>query len=249
MNLNFKTPPFDNPKLRQAIAYAMPYQQIATVGYAGSAQRMEGHFSRSLNGYAKPSTQYATDIAKAKQLLAEAGYPDGKGLEKFPDCFKLAFVAERESFLGPIATVIQSALKDVGIPVQLDPLPQTQMSDRRIVKKDLPMALSDQEKPVGPDVGYATKLFFVTRPQRRREQSRETTRARRSIACSPKRRSRWTIPRRLAICSSKFRRRCRTISPGSRSSRRRPSGHSPTSSRALPGIRKTRSTSSIFRSS
>ena len=54
MNLNFKTPPFDNPKVRQAIAYAMPYQQIATVGYAGSAQRMDGHFSRSLNGYTKP---------------------------------------------------------------------------------------------------------------------------------------------------------------------------------------------------
>ena len=162
MNLNFKTPPFDNPKVRQAIAYAMPYQQIATVGYAGSAQRMDGHFSRSLNGYSKTSTQYVTDIPKAKQLLAEAGYPDGKGLEKFPDAFKLAFVAERESFLGPIATVIQSGLKDVGIPVQLDPLPQTQMSDRRIVKKDLPMALSDQEKPVGPDVGYATMLFFVS---------------------------------------------------------------------------------------
>jgi peptide/nickel transport system substrate-binding protein len=106
--------------------------------------------------------QYVPDIPKAKQLLAEAGYPDGKGLEKFPDAFKLAFVAERESFLGPIATVIQSSLKDVGIPVQLDPLPQTQMSDRRIVKKDLPMALSDQEKPVGPDVGYATMLFFVS---------------------------------------------------------------------------------------
>jgi len=162
MNLNFKTPPFDNPKVRQAIAYAMPYQQIATVGYAGSAQRMDGHFSRSLNGYTKTSTQYVTDIPKAKQLLAEAGYPDGKGLEKFSDAFKLAFVAERESFLGPIATVIQSGLKDVGIPVQLDPLPQTQMSDRRIVKKDLPMALSDQEKPVGPDVGYATMLFFVS---------------------------------------------------------------------------------------
>jgi len=160
--LNFKAPPFDNPKLRQAIAYAMPYQQIATVGYAGSAQHMDGHFSRSLNAYIKPSTQYNTDVAKAKHLLAEAGYPDGKGLEKFAEAFKLSFVAERESFLGPIATVIQAALKDIGLPVQLDPLPQTQMSDRRAVKRDLPMALSDQEKPVGPDVGYATQLFFVS---------------------------------------------------------------------------------------
>ena len=102
-----------------------------------------------------------------------------------------------KSFLGPIATVIQSALKDVGIPVQLDPLPQTQISDRRIVKKDLPMALSDQEKPVGPDVGYATKLFFVT-PPRRREQSWRTTRSaevdravRRSADRAGRRQARW----------------------------------------------------------
>lgn len=162
VNLNFKTPPFDNPKVRQAVAAAMPYQQIADVGYAGKARRWEAHYTPVLNGYAKPAAQYVQDLAKAKALLAEAGYPEGKGLEKFPEAFKLAFVAERETVLGPIATVIQAGLRDVGIPIQLDPIPQTQMGDRRLVKKDLPMSLSDQEKPVGPDVVYASLLFFVS---------------------------------------------------------------------------------------
>lgn len=162
VNLNFKTPPFDNPKVRQAVAAAMPYRQITEIGYAGKARRWEAHYTPVLNGFVKPEAQYEQDLPRAKQLLAEAGYPDGKGLEAFPEAFKLAFVAEREATLGPIATVIQAGLRDVGIPVQLDPIPQTQMGDRRLVKKDLPMSLSDQEKPVGPDVVYASLLFFVS---------------------------------------------------------------------------------------
>jgi peptide/nickel transport system substrate-binding protein len=162
MGLNWRTPPFDNKALRQAIALAMPYNRVAAIGYAGQARRWPAHYTEVLAGYIKPDAQYQEDVERAKRLLTEAGYPGGKGLEAFADAFHLAFTAERESYLGPIATAIQSALRDVGIPVQLEPLPQTQFADRRMVKKDLPMSLSDTEKPVGPDVLYATKLFFVS---------------------------------------------------------------------------------------
>jgi peptide/nickel transport system substrate-binding protein len=162
LNLNWKTPPFDNPKLRQAIAAAMPYRQIVSIGYSGQARKWDALYTEFLNGYIKPKTQYAQDLDKARQLLAEAGYPGGKGLEQYASSLKLTYTSERESYLGPIATTIQSALGDVGIPIQLDPMPQTQANDHRFVKKDLPMGISDTEKPVGPDVLYATKLFFVS---------------------------------------------------------------------------------------
>ncbi len=162
LGLNFKTPPFDNPKLRQAIAELMPYKQIASVGYSNQARKWDAHFTEVLSGYEQPATQWDQDPARAAQLLTEAGFPGGKGLEAYPDAFKLSYPAERESTLTPIATVIQSALKDGGINVVLDPLPQTQLMDRRSVKKDLPMSLGDTEKPVAPDVAYTTMLFFVS---------------------------------------------------------------------------------------
>ena len=162
LTLNFKTPPFDNPKVREAIAYAMPYQQVTAIGYSGAAKRWEGHMPTSWPGVIKPAAQYTTDLAKARALLAEAGYPGGKGLEAFPASFRLAFTAERESTLGPIATVMQSALKDLGFPIELDPMPQTQFGDRSKVKKDLPMGITDVEKSVGPDITYTTMLYFVS---------------------------------------------------------------------------------------
>ena len=44
----------------------------------------------------------------------------------------------------------------------MNPIPQTQYGDRQLVKRDLPFAINDQEKPIGVDAGYATQLFFVS---------------------------------------------------------------------------------------
>jgi peptide/nickel transport system substrate-binding protein len=161
--MNFKTRPFDNIKLRQAIAYAMPYDRIIQVGYSGEARQWLGVVPSSYPGFVRPAQPYSYDVAKAKALLAEAGYPDGKGLEAFADAFKLSYVTEKEATLGPIVNAIGTALRQLGIPVTLDPIPQTQYGDRQIVKKDLAFAVNDQEKPIGVDTGYAMQLFFVSK--------------------------------------------------------------------------------------
>ena len=162
--LNYKTKPFDNLALRQAIAYAIPYADIARNDYYGAARQWSGLIPTGYPGYTKPDHTYSYDPDKAKALLEQAGYPGGKGLEAFPDAFKLAYVSERESILGPVATLVQTRLRDIGIPVQLDPLPATQFADRQLVKKDLGFALSDQSKPIVVDPVYASKLSYVTPP-------------------------------------------------------------------------------------
>ena len=162
--LNYKTKPFDNLALRQAIAYAIPYADIARSDYYGAARQWVGLIPTGYPGYTKPDHTYSYDPDKAKALLEQAGYPGGKGLDAFPDAFKLAYVSERESILGPVATLVQTRLREIGIPVQLDPLPATQFADRQLVKKDLGFALSDQSKPIVVDPVYASKLSYVTPP-------------------------------------------------------------------------------------
>jgi peptide/nickel transport system substrate-binding protein len=162
VHMNFKSKPFDDPKVRQAVAYAMPYDAIVQAGYFGQATRWKSLVPSSYPGYVEAEPQYTTDVAKAKALLAEAGYADGKGLEAFADSFALTYVSEKESTLGPIVNAIQSGLREAGFPVTLNPIPQTQYGDRQLVKRDLPFAVNDQEKPIGVDAGYAVQLFFVS---------------------------------------------------------------------------------------
>lgn len=162
LHMNFKTPPFDNIKVRRAIAHALPYEDIIKTGYFGDARKWAGVIPSSYPGYHRSATQYARDLDKAKALLAEAGFPGGAGLEAFADSMKLAYIAEKESALGPIATIMRTALQGIGIPVELDPIPQTQYGDRELVKKDLPLGLTDHVKPIGVDAGYGVLLSFVS---------------------------------------------------------------------------------------
>lgn len=161
IHMNFDVEPFDNVMLREAIAHAIPYDQIIATGYFGQAEKWEGIVPSSYPGF-DAAAGYDHDPGRARELLAEAGYPDGEGLDAFAGAFALSYVAEKESTLGPIVNVIQTALRDVGIPATLDPIPQTQYGDRQLVRRDLPFAVNDQEKPIGVDAGYAIQLFFVS---------------------------------------------------------------------------------------
>ena len=162
VHMNFKAPPFDNIEIREAVAAALPYGWIIRNGYFGQAKTWEGLIPSTYPGGESIFSLDKSGPARAKALLAEAGYPGGEGLAIYADAFKLSYVSEKESTLGPIATAIRTALRQAGFPVELDPIPLTQYGDRQLVKKDLAFALNDQEKPVVVDAGYAIQLFFVS---------------------------------------------------------------------------------------
>src|SRR5260370_5541555 len=76
IGMNVTKPPFDNPEVRQAVAYAIPYQKIMDVVLFGLANPMFVAPADKTTDVAWPQpTKYFTDIDKAKALMAEAGFP------------------------------------------------------------------------------------------------------------------------------------------------------------------------------
>ena len=165
LGLNNKIEPWSLPKnelLRQAVAYMIPTADIIKSDYLGDAKPWYGLTQSSFFGY-KPIKTYATNnVAKAKVLLAQAGFPGGKGLEKYSEGLKFYYVQERSGVLEPVANRIKTALAQIGINITLNPITNTEYNDRELTKFDMPMFMRDKVRPFGPDVGYTALLFYVS---------------------------------------------------------------------------------------
>jgi peptide/nickel transport system substrate-binding protein len=109
--------PFDNIAVRQAFAYAVPYQQIIDNVYFGLATRTSPSFLlSSAKGYdGSGFTDFDYDPAKAKTMLAAAGFKDGVS-------FTLT-VSSVDPDTQKAAVQIQTFAKDAGFTVNIDQQP------------------------------------------------------------------------------------------------------------------------------
>ncbi len=92
---NVRKPPFDNPKVRQAFAYALDRSYYPRLMQSGQ-KPMTSWITPGLVGY-NPNRGLAYDPAKAKKLLAEAGYPDGKGFPTVHLSFQTQYDIQKEA--------------------------------------------------------------------------------------------------------------------------------------------------------
>jgi len=127
-----KAPPFDNLKVRQAVALAIPYQKIMDAVLFGLAKPMYGALREAATQVAWPQPhKFATDIAKAKQLLAEAGYPNGFETTL---SFDLGFAGVNE----PLCVLTQESLAQIGIKTTINKVPGANWRTE-LNKKTLPL--------------------------------------------------------------------------------------------------------------
>lgn len=74
---NTKKAPMDNPKVREALSYAFPYEDVVKYAMGGYAKQSVGPVPEGMWGHSKDLMQYKYDLEKAKQLLSEAGVKEG----------------------------------------------------------------------------------------------------------------------------------------------------------------------------
>src|SRR5438876_335359 len=132
IGMNVTKPPFDNPKVRQAVAYAIPYQKIMDAVLFGLANPMFGAPPTKTTEVAWPQpTKYFTDIDKAKALLAEAGYPNGFETTL---SFDLNFAGVNE----PLCVLVQESLGQIGIKTTINKVPGANWRTE-LNKKEMPL--------------------------------------------------------------------------------------------------------------
>ena len=111
---NTLRPPLDDAKVRQALSYAIPYQDIIDVATFGQATQARGAAPAGVWPYSEDVNQYSQDLDMARQLLEEAGYADGFDM-------RLTYAAEN-STEERFAPLVKDAFAEIGVNVEIEPI-------------------------------------------------------------------------------------------------------------------------------
>lgn len=157
ITVNTQAAPFDNVKVRQAIAAALPYEDMFRAALFGRGARLYGaDWATPPDSGFPQAIPNRTDPARAKALLAEAGLPNG-----FSTTFAIS--AGQAGTAEPVAALVKEALGRVGIAVDIQKKPDSEFNTMEAEKK-LPF-YTDGATAWLPATDYYFRLYF-TRDQR-----------------------------------------------------------------------------------
>jgi len=121
IQLNLRYKPLADRRVRQAIAYAIPYSEILNSVYFGTARLVKSPIPETYPDYTPDFWTYSTNLDKARALMKEAGQGP------FPMTLTYSLAEYDNPLLAPI---IRAALKEIGITVTLNGVPDAVFVDR-----------------------------------------------------------------------------------------------------------------------
>lgn len=113
------------PEVREAIAYAIPYEQLVDVAFSGRGERALSYVNPAAPEFEPAWEEYATDLEAAQSLLDDAGV-SGLSVPLYYD----SGVATNED----VALLIQDSLAGVGIEIVPTPQPTAQFAEQRTAR-------------------------------------------------------------------------------------------------------------------
>lgn len=148
--------PLQDPRVREAISLAIDRQAIVARIMDGAAQVADQYLPAGLFGALDHPPPRPYDPARARKLLAEAGYPNG---------FTLTLSATNNRYINDaqVAQAVAQFLSRIGIRTRVDAMPLTLFFPRR-AKHDFSLSLGGW----GSSTGEASSLlrFFVVSPHK-----------------------------------------------------------------------------------
>ena len=157
VSMNTLMAPFDNVKVRKAIAAALPYDDIFKAAIFERGRKLYGaDWSTPPDASFPQPMPNKLDLAAARKLLAEAGHPNG-----FSTTF--AFAVGQAATAEPLAALVKESLGKIGIQVEIQKKPDAEFNTLASERK-MPLFV-DGATAWLPYTYYFFYLYF-TREQR-----------------------------------------------------------------------------------
>ncbi len=151
LSTNNKQKPFNDLRVRQAIAHALNSKEIIDGAMFGFGTPIGSHFAPHHAAYINLTGTYPHNINKAKKLLTEAGLPDG---------FSATLKLPPPSYARRGGEIVASQLRKVGIKLEIIPVEWAQWLDQVFKNKDFDLTIVSHTEPM--DIGIYTrpKYYF-----------------------------------------------------------------------------------------
>lgn len=148
--INNARPPFDDVRVRRAISHAIDRQEIVDGAMFGQGTPIGSHFAPHHPAYVDLTGMYPHDAARARALLAEAGYPEG---------FAATLKLPPPTYARRGGEIVAAQLAEIGIRLEIVPVEWAQWLEQVFNGKDFDLTIVSHTEPL--DIGiYARDDYY-----------------------------------------------------------------------------------------